>query len=83
MVSVTVQYCSMALSLIFLWMSSRKLIVSLRYPAGVAVQGAEAESFSQYQCVGTVGRQRTQRAGRESAADRTNKNIAVPCETTV
>ena len=83
MVSVTVQYCSMALSLIFLWMSSRKLIVSLRYPAGVAVQGAEAESFSQHQCVGTVGRQRTQSAGRESDAVSTNRNTVVTCETTV
>ncbi len=51
--------------------------------AGVAVQGAEAESFSQYHSAGTVGRQRTQSAGRESAADRTNKNTAVTCETTV
>jgi hypothetical protein len=48
----------------------------------VAVQGAEAESFSQHQCVGTVGRQWMQSAGRESAAVSTNKNALLTWETT-
>ena len=74
MVSVTVQYCSMAFF--------HPLVAGCQN-AGVAVQGAEAESFSQHHSAGTVGRQWTQSAGRESAADRTNKNTAVPCETTV
>lgn len=49
----------------------------------MALQGAEAESFSQHQCVGTVGRQWMQSAGRESAAVSTNKNTLLTWETTV